>query len=360
MFITVQEFAKERYVVEVPREATLESLLQAIAAVRPSINVADVKIEFPEGQPIPSGALLPAGVQEGSTVFLRGPSLGHQDDTDSVTADEIASTIIVTNIPVADKTSTEKAITDFFSKSGSIKRLILDGDNINQHAVIVFTTPEAATISLHHSGATLLNGTITVVAANSLSADAPHPSRSGAAVKSIAKVLASGISSAKDFDEQHKISLSVKSAAEVAKLKAKELDSQFKVSEKFSEVDEKFHVTEKATKATNFAIGTAGLAAKSAMANPVVSIGVKKLGSMFSSVMSVASHAVDEVKTQILVEDEKRLKSPTRQSGESSVFPSPASGVDGPAAAPAVVPPPLPTTVAAVAPPAPGGNYKDI
>ncbi|RHY35436.1 hypothetical protein DYB32_000075 [Aphanomyces invadans] len=257
MFITVQEFAKERYVVEVPREATLESLLEAIAAVRPSINVADVKIEFP-------------GMSSTVASCLACP-----------------------------------------------------------------------------------------------------------AVKSIAKVLASGISSAKDFDgalaefvhyyyvfhvlEQHKISLSVKSAAEVAKLKAKELDSQFKVSEKFSEgIVHLSHTNQGLTYSTNFAIGTAGLAAKSAMANPVVSIGVKKLGSMFSSVMSVASHAVDEVKTQILVEDEKRLKSPTRQSGESSVFPSPASGVDGPAAAPAVVPPPLPTTVAAVAPPAPGGNYKDI
>ncbi|RHY59439.1 hypothetical protein DYB38_000531 [Aphanomyces astaci] len=272
MFITVQELAKERYVVEVPREATVEALVQAIAAVRPSINLADVKLEFP------------------------------------VTSLQVCC---VNRFPHYPR----------------------DGDNVYQHAVIVFASPEAASISLHHSGATLLNGVITVVAANTLSADAPHPSRSGA--------------------EHHKISLSVKSAAEVAKLKAKELDSQFKVSEKISEVDEKYHVSEKATKATNFAIGTA----KSAMANPVVSTGVKKLGSMFSSVMTLASHAVDEVKTQIKVEDEKRLKSPTRQSVDiaAPLFPVP----DAAAASAAVVPPPPPPLpfVASVAPPAP--DVKD-
>ncbi|ETV87744.1 hypothetical protein H257_01215 [Aphanomyces astaci] len=357
MFITVQELAKERYVVEVPREATVEALVQAIAAVRPSINLADVKLEFPEGREITTGALAAAGIDDGSTVFLQAsPSLGHHEDAESVTSDEMSSTIIVTNIPIADKIATEHAVAALFTKSGPIKRLILqeDGDNVYQHAVIVFASPEAASISLHHSGATLLNGVITVVAANTLSADAPHPSRSGAAVKSIAKVFAGGISSAKGFDEHHKISLSVKSAAEVAKLKAKELDSQFKVSEKISEVDEKYHVSEKATKATNFAIGTA----KSAMANPVVSTGVKKLGSMFSSVMTLASHAVDEVKTQIKVEDEKRLKSPTRQSGDiaAPLFPVP----DAAAASAAVVPPPPLPFVASVAPPAPGGNYKDI
>ncbi|RHY87360.1 hypothetical protein DYB35_007825 [Aphanomyces astaci] len=299
MFITVQELAKERYVVEVPREATVEALVQAIAAVRPSINLADVKLEFPDD---------PSKQCSFNKPHRRLP----------------LNMLSLLSLPRADP-----------SNASSCKSIIIT-NNVYQHAVIVFASPEAATISLHHSGATLLNGVITVVAANTLSADAPHPSRSGA--------------------EHHKISLSVKSAAEVAKLKAKELDSQFKVSEKISEVDEKYHVSEKATKATNFAIGTA----KSAMANPVVSTGVKKLGSMFSSVMTLASHAVDEVKTQIKVEDEKRLKSPTRQSGDiaAPLFPVP----DAAAASAAVVPPPPPPLpfVASVAPPAPGGNYKDI
>ncbi|KAF0696251.1 Aste57867_12949 [Aphanomyces stellatus] len=353
MIITVHEVGAERYVVDVPSDATVEKLLQAIGAVRTTINVADMTLEFPEGKAITTGPLSAAGLIDGSVVFLK--------QNDSVAADEMANTIIVTNIPVADKTVTENAVVEFFSSCGDIKRLILhgDGDNVYQHAVIVFATPEAATVSLKYSGSSLLNGTISVVSAGALPNEPGH-GRANNVVSSVAKMFAGGYSTAKGFDEQHKISLSVKSAAEVAKLKAKELDSHLKVTEKLAEVDEKFHVKERATKAAGFALGTAEKAAKTAMAYPGVSTGVKKLSGLFSSMATMAGQAMDEVKTQIKVEEEKRVgKSPS-----NSITSDPTAAAAPPVAAPmesSTVPvSAIPVAAPSAPPPAPPSSYKDL
>ncbi|CAK4079497.1 unnamed protein product [Aphanomyces euteiches] len=360
MLVGVQEAGKARYEVDVPNDSTVKDLVEKITATGLGVVDAGSTVEFPEGKEIAVGARLSElGIANGSTVFLKTSAAA-----ESIPTGDLANTIIVTNIPLAEKNVTENAVFEFVSAFGEIKRLVLEEDdnNTTQHAVIVFTNAEAVAVSLRHTGATILKGTITIIAASSSPSQPAYGKTTDKVVKSVAKVLAGGISSAKGFDEQHKISASVKNAADVAKNKVKELDSQLKVSEKFAEVDGKYHVSEKAAKATQYAIGTASLAAKTAMANPVVSIGVKKLGSVFSSVVSMASGAVGEVKTQIKVEDEKRLNSPSRRNSDAPSFADAPSTIPSPApeAVAAVPVVPAAPTAPSVAPPAPSGNYKDI
>jgi hypothetical protein len=115
--------------------------------------------------------------------------------------------------------------------------------------------------------------------------------------------------------------LTVKTTAEVAKMKAHELDAQFKVSAKFAEVgkkanalDEKFHVSQKASHVAHATKSAAENVAKKAMENKHVSAGVAKLGGMFSSLLSVANQTMEETKKEIKVEKEaKKLKSPRSQ-----------------------------------------------
>ncbi|OQR88362.1 hypothetical protein THRCLA_10373 [Thraustotheca clavata] len=309
--VVINEEGKSAVTVEVAKEATVAELLKAAESVRTTVDLEEPVIEFPEGTAInkheqPISAL---GIVDGSIVFFKSHKAA-----DAVTEEEVASTIVITNIPNENKMATEIAIYQHFASYGGIKRLILqaDGESL-QHAVLVFVNADAATASLERDGSTLLNGQISVIAAGSLPAPSAAKEEPDAAVKSVAKFLADGYSvgykgftHVQRFDEEHKISLQVKSGAEVAKMKAQELDAQFHVSEKIAtvgkkahELDEKYQVSQKASDVAHQAVSAADALAKRAMENKHVSAGVDKINSLFSSLMSVATQTVEETKKEI-------------------------------------------------------------
>ncbi|OQR99683.1 RNA-binding protein 25-like isoform X2 [Achlya hypogyna] len=310
--VVIKEEGKAPVGIELADDATVAELLQVAATVRTTIDLVEPIVEFPEGTPINkhAGTIAAAGITEGATIYFKTPK---PVDDSSVTEDEVTRTIVVTNIPLADKAVTEHALVDFFSKNGPVKRLILqtDGESL-QHAVVVFATPEAATASLQYDGAALLGGNIAVISAGALPPSSPSK-KGSSGVTSVAKLLAGGYSvgagamtHVQRFDEEHKISLQVKSGAEVAKMKAAELDAQYHVSEKFAtvgkkahELDEKYQVSAKATEAAHTAVSAADALAKKAMENQQVAAGVQKINSFFSSLMSVATKTVEETKKEI-------------------------------------------------------------
>ncbi|EQC26995.1 hypothetical protein SDRG_15208 [Saprolegnia diclina VS20] len=333
--VVIKEEAKAPVEIELEADSTIAELLQVAASVRTTIDLVEPVVEFPEGTAVNKhvGAISALGITNGATVFLKAPK---PVDDSSVTEDEVASTIVVTNIPMAEKSVTEQALVAVFASCGAVKRTILqaDGETL-QHAVLVFATPEAAAASLQHDGAAVLNGHISVISAGALPPSSPSK-KASSGVNSVAKFLAggysvgaAGLTHVQRFDEEHKISLQVKSGAEVAKMKAAELDAQFHVSEKIAtvgkkahELDTKYQVSQKASEAAATAVSAADALAKKAMENKTVSDGVQKINSFFSSLMSVANQTVEETKKEI------HEHHPTSPRAAAAAPPAPATVVD--------------------------------
>jgi hypothetical protein len=272
-----------------------------------------------------------------------------------VQPEEMAMAVVVTGIPIAEQTATEDAVVEAFSEFGDITRLILQTDDggTNQHAVLIYSTAEAAAKAVDFSGKSLSLGDgegspVEVSLASTLSSAAGG----SAAQDKVVSILAGGmvlggkgVSSVKNFDEQHNISLRVQIAAEMAKAKAMEFDEKHGISTKASavaasakakaaEIDEQYEISRRTTRAASAAQEMASTQYNKAMENEKVKESVTKAASMFKSMWafgaskaSAAATAMDETvkKAKEKAAAEEAEKKAAAVEAEAKAAPAPAA-----------------------------------
>eukprot|EP01118_Nematostelium_gracile_P012679 TRINITY_DN4665_c0_g1_i1.p1 TRINITY_DN4665_c0_g1~~TRINITY_DN4665_c0_g1_i1.p1 ORF type:complete len:306 (+),score=111.31 TRINITY_DN4665_c0_g1_i1:53-919(+) len=242
----------------------------------------------------------------------------------------------------------EKTVSDFFSFCGKIVKLYMDKEEGKDtfHAVVEFETESAAKTALLLTNALIVDRPISVVSYNS---DQPEPTSPGTPVaqekithrdfggvpdseRSKTSVLASLVASgyvlaqdalqkAKTYDDEHNITLQLKVGVEQLKVKAHEIDQQYKISEKAADLkkqatekaqklDADYHISEKANAAAESAKANVFAAAAKAQENPTVKSGVDSAKSTWNSVANTVSGMYADYKEQTAkaIEEKKREK----------------------------------------------------
>jgi len=240
------------------------------------------------------------------------------ETTTSATHEQVepSNCVYVSNIsPKAN----ERTVMDFFSFCGKIKKLVLlKGADDALQAIVTFETEEAAKTALLLTNALIVDRAISVspqetahsepVQTTTLEGEQitqkPHvvePSeRTSTSV--IASLIAAGyklgtdiIQRAKDYDEKHSITSTIKSGAEKIKTTAQDLDKKFHVTEtataiknaavdKVHEIDEKYHVSETVGKGVEKAKEELESVQIRIKENPTLSSGIDTLRRVGSSV----------------------------------------------------------------------------
>jgi len=246
----------------------------------------------------------------------------------------------------------EKTVSDFFSFCGKIAKLYLDkveGKETNR-AVVEFETESAAKTALLLTNALIVDRPITVT---------PYPAKDSAPTKTeapgtpvpaekitqrdfgglrdeertktsvLAGITASGyvlatdaLTKAKQYDEEHNITLQLKVGMEQLKVKAHEIDQTYGISEKAAsvklqaaekakKVDEEFKISEKASAAADKVKNTATAVAAKAQENPTISSAVGTVKTGWQSVANSVSGMYQEYKdqTQKAIEEKQKKRS---------------------------------------------------
>jgi len=249
--------------------------------------------------------------------------------------------VYVSNIA---STADQKAITDFFSFCGRITGLTLRPTSSGvQEAVVLFETESASKTALLLTNAFIIDRAI-VVSPYTPEVGIPLPEVGGAQASAsekqfgvpdqhrtktsvVASVLAAGytvgedaMKKAKDYDEKHSLSQTVKT-------KATEIDKKLGISETaaaaasyvgslLNSVDNSFGISAKAAVARDSVVAAGTQAKAKAMANPVISDTVNKVSS-----------TVDQLKmeTQQEIEKKRRHHEMLGESGPDEKAPQPVS-----------------------------------
>jgi len=247
----------------------------------------------------------------------------------------------------------EKTVSDFFSFCGKITRLYLDKEEgkDTSRAVVEFETESAAKTALLLTNALIVDRPITVVSyppkdSQQTQAQTPTPGtpvptekithRDFGGVKDeertktsvLATMIASGyvlatdaVSKAKQYDDDHNITLQLKVGMEQLKVKAHELDQTYGISEKAASVklqatekakkmDEEYKISEKATAAADKVKATATNVASKAQENPTISQAVDSVKTGWQSVANSVTGFYQDYKdqTQRAIEEKQKQR----------------------------------------------------
>jgi len=245
----------------------------------------------------------------------------------------------------------EKTVSDFFSFCGKIIKLYLDKEEgkDTSRAVVEFETESAAKTALLLTNALIVDRPITVTSYPPKDAHTPVTPTPGTPVPQeqitqrdfggvhdadrtktsvLASMIASGyvlatdaVSKAKQYDDEHNITLQLKVGMEQLKVKAHELDQTYGISEKAASVklqatekakkmDEDYKITEKASAAADKVKATATTVAAKAQENPTISqaVGTVKTGwqTVSNSVQGLYQDYKDQ--TQRAIEEKQKQR----------------------------------------------------
>jgi len=269
----------------------------------------------------------------------------------------------VTNI---SPTANEKTVSDFFSFCGKIKQLYLskeEGKETNK-AVVEFETESASRTALLLTNALIVDRPITVTSYPP-KGETSIPESPGTPVSKehiqnrdfggvnddertktsvIASMIASGyvlasdaLAKAKQYDDEHNISLQIKVGVEQLKVKAHEIDQTYGISEKATavkqqaaekakKIDEEYKISEKASTAASSVKATAMQASAKAQENPTIKSGVETVKSGWASMTQSVTGMYNDYKEQTAkaIEEKKKEKmgqqgvQPPQQGGQSA------------------------------------------
>lgn len=239
----------------------------------------------------------------------------------------------------------EKTVSDFFSFCGKITKLYLDKEEgkDTSKAVVEFETESAAKTALLLTNALIVDRPITVVVYPPPQApsgegqqkeEVKEPGtpvsqehithRDFGGVKDeertktsvIASLIAAGYSlahdalaKAKQYDDEHNITLHLKVGVEQLKVKAHEIDQTYGISEKAAQVkqqatetakklNEEYKISEKASNAATTVKATAVAASAKAQENPTIKSGVESVKSGWNTVATSVSEMYNDYKEQ--------------------------------------------------------------
>jgi len=256
--------------------------------------------------------------------------------------------VIVSNI---SPNANEKTVSDFFSFCGKILKLYLDKEEGKDtfRAIVEFETESASKTALLLTNALIVDRPITVNPYPPKDVQMQEPSspptpvpvehitqRDFGNVKDeertktsiLASMVASGyvlasdaLHKAKQYDDDHNITLQLKVGVEQLKVKAHEIDQQYKLSEKAAAVkekateqakklDEEFKISEKASNAANTVKAATLSATAKAQENPTIKHGVESIKSGWNSVTQSVTGFYNEYKEQTVkaIEEKEREK----------------------------------------------------
>jgi len=254
--------------------------------------------------------------------------------------------VFVTNI---SSTAEPRTINDFFSFCGKISRLSLSptaGGNGTLESVVIFESESAAKTALLLTNAMIVDKSIKVeplllskatppqsAQINDISNkafDVQDSERSKTSV--VASLLAAGygvgadtLGKAKEYDEKHMVTQSLKAGAAQVQARAQQIDAQYHISENVSAVSNKVTATVAAVDeslgisktvaagyntAKNTAVAAGTVVASKAMANETIASGVKKVQSTAATI----SQKVDDIKTETSAQIEARKAASPRSS----------------------------------------------
>jgi len=262
----------------------------------------------------------------------------------------------------------EKTVSDFFSFCGKITKLYLDKEEGKEtsRAVVEFGTESAAKTALLLTNALIVDRPIIVTPyppkdgekKSDQSTQAPgtqvpaenitqrdfggSPDEERTKTSVLASMIASGyvlasdaVHKAKQYDEEHNITLQLKVGMEQLKVKAHEVDQTYGISEKAASVkhsaeekakklNDDYKITEKASAAAEKVKSTAGAVAAKAQENPTVSQAVETVKSGWQSVANSVTGFYQDYKEQTAkaIEEKKKeraAKNPESQTVEPQV-----------------------------------------
>ncbi|EGG21513.1 RNA-binding region RNP-1 domain-containing protein [Cavenderia fasciculata] len=281
--------------------------------------------------------------------------------------------VYVTNISLK---ATQKTVSDFFSFCGKINELSLQVDSTGQgqEAVVVFDSESAAKTALLLTNALIVDKVITVVQYTSnisFANEAPHiegqdeqqqqqpqvaavegqeqlqsqnnvPADERSKTSVVASLIAAGYqlgsetaTKARQFDDEHSLSLRIKVGAESAKASVQEFDQKFHISEnaaaiktvvvekvgenatvvktvvveKAKQVDDMFQISDKFKAATDALSLQATSAFAKAQENQTVSSGVSFFSSLSTSIRNVQQSVTTRVQQQVQqISDETKTR----------------------------------------------------
>jgi len=273
--------------------------------------------------------------------------------------DKIVHAVEVKNI---SPNANEKTVSDFFSFCGKISKLYLDKEEGKEtsRAVVEFSTESAAKTALLLTNALIVDRPITVTPYPPKDAEKKsEQSGPGTAVPAenitqrdfggahddertktsvLASMIASGyglasdaLHKAKQYDEEHNITLQLKVGMEQLKVKAHEVDQTYGISEKAAfvkhsaeekakKLNEEYKITEKASAAAEKMKSTAGAVAAKAQENPTVSQAVGTMKSGWQTVANSVSGFYNEYKEQTAKAIEEKKKERAAQAGEEQTI----------------------------------------
>lgn len=270
-------------------------------------------------------------------------------------AEEQSRTAFAVQVNNISPNANEKTVSDFFSFCGKINKLYLDKEEgkDSSRAVVEFETESAAKTALLLTNALIVDRPITVVAYPPPQAKedqqkeevktpgTPVPEekithRDFGGVKDeertktsvIASLIAAGyvlahdaLAKAKQYDDEHNITLQLKVGVEQLKVKAHEIDQAYGISEKAAHVkqqatekakklNEDYKITEKASTAASTVKATASAASQKAQENPTIKSGVETVKSGWNTVATSVSEMYNDYKEQTAkaIEEKKAAK----------------------------------------------------
>jgi len=262
----------------------------------------------------------------------------------------------------------EKTVSDFFSFCGKITKLYLDKEfgKETSKAIVEFETESASKTALLLTNALIVDRPISVVPfpPKDVQQIPSEPSPPGTPVPEekithrdfggikdedrtktsvLASMVASGyvlasdaVDKAKIYDEEHNISLQFKVGVEHLKVKAHEIDQQYKISEKVEHVkhqatekakslDEAYKISEKASNAASTVKSATLQASAKAQENPTIKSGVESLKFGWNSMTSSVTGIYNDYKDQTVkaIEEKKKQQASTAPDAANNVAPNP-------------------------------------
>ncbi|KAJ8762992.1 hypothetical protein K2173_023197 [Erythroxylum novogranatense] len=237
-------------------------------------------------------------------------------------------TVKVSNVSLE---ATEQDVKEFFSFSGEIQYIELQGQNErSQIAYVTFKDPQGAETAVLLSGATIVDQSVVIEPAPEYKLPAAASAQSSGTENSssnaqsaiqkaedvVSSMLAKGfilgkdaVGKAKSFDEKHQLTSTATS-------KVASLDQKIGFSEKITvgtamvndkvrAVDEKFRVSETTKSAFTAAEQTVSNAGSAVMKNRYVLSGVSWVTGAFSKVAKAAEEVGQKTKEKVTAEEER-------------------------------------------------------
>lgn len=276
-----------------------------------------------------------------------------QPQDENISADQMASTIVVTGLPAGERAPTLAAMQEALAsvEAGESMQTILQDDGHQQHAVVILASPQHAEAALALNGVPILGNPVGVVLAAALQQPAEEPDSTPSqpqaevvaveqpaqgtsssslfarAKAGIAKTAAAIGVKAVEVDQRSGISSTISAAALATRAKALQVNEEYKISERVKSaagavdqriraIDEQYKLQERANAAAATATQTATNLANEALKNEKVKAGwgftkrlAAKAASAASAAVASATAEASDVRNQTVQEYQRRRAS---------------------------------------------------